>query len=324
MIKQSFFKIFFGSLLILLSNNQIVELERIELGELDEFTFGAISDFLIYEDAIFISDSKSTRLYKFSLKGKLLKTAGSEGRGPGEFEMGPRLIAAANNRIYANSISPWLHIFDSNLDYIENKEIIKSALNLHDITSDGVNLMMAATQFYKEDIFIYQPKSNSTNSIELDFKLEPGLLSKFDLLKVGDNWLVAWRFKNEFRLYTSSFGLIKAFKIDTESDYAPGSVEKIRKIPAGVSSHQREAYSLGTFTPTGTLFTAFIPLDESTFFVQLGTEGGLDKCLILNVSGKIIQEFVLPSKTKVLLGYKDGVLFMKDRKTEKVEAWKLS
>jgi hypothetical protein len=56
----------------------------------------------------------------------------------------------------------------------------------------------------------------------------------------------------------------------------------------------------------------------------LGTEDGLDKCLIMSKKGEIIDEFYLPSKSKVLLAYNNGVLYMKDRKTEKVEAWKFN
>lgn len=159
--------------------------------------------------------------------------------------------------------------------------------------------------------------------MKLDFKIEPGILSKFSMLKFGNELLFAWNFKNEFKLYNKEFELIHSYKIDDIDEYAPGVIEPIR-LPFEPNSHQKKVYSRGSFTPLGTLFSAFITLDEHTFIIQLGTEDGLDKCLIMSKTGEIIDEFYLPSKSKVLLAYNNGVLYMKNRKTEKVEAWKFN
>jgi hypothetical protein len=302
------------------SDNDLV---KVNLLELEDFEFGEISDFIIQSEAIYIADVKSSQLFKFSLRGKFLKKVGNSGRGPGEFEYGPRLIASNSEKLFVNSLAPWLHVYDLNLNYIKDREVIKNALTIHDIITDDDLIIMAPTQFYEDDVFILNSKDGNLNKMKLDFKIESGLLSKFSILKFDNELLFAWNFKNEFKLYNKEFELINSYKIGNMVEYAPGIVEPI-KVPFEPTSHQKKVYSRGTFTPLGTLFSAFITLDENTFIIQLGTEDGLDKCLIMSKKGEIIDEFYLPSKSKVLLAYNNGVLYMKDRKTEKVEAWKFN
>ena len=139
------------------------DLARVDLLELGDFEFGEISDFIIQSDAIYIADLYSSQLYKFSLEGEFLKKAGNSGRGPGEFEYGPKLIAANSEKLFVNSLAPWLHVFDLNLNYIEDKEVIRNALTIHDIITDNDLIIMTPTHFYEEDVFIFNSKDGNLN-----------------------------------------------------------------------------------------------------------------------------------------------------------------
>jgi hypothetical protein len=66
---------------------------------------------------IFILDALDYTLKKFDARGRLLKKAGRQGPGPGEF-LAPRVLALSGGRIYALDQSrPGILVFDSDLRY---------------------------------------------------------------------------------------------------------------------------------------------------------------------------------------------------------------
>lgn len=66
-----------------ISNNLLFNF--IQLETTDTNLFGDIGNILIYQDKIYIIDSKSTKLLVFNMEGKFITQIGSRGNGPGEY-----------------------------------------------------------------------------------------------------------------------------------------------------------------------------------------------------------------------------------------------
>jgi len=294
------------------------ELQIKDFGEIEFFEIG---DFKIKNEKIFLTDTKGQKVYKFSLKGELLKATGRSGRGPGEFEYGPRSLVATENHVFVNSTAPWLHVYDSDLNFIEFREVTESALSMTGMVEANGLIYLTPTQFLEENVFIYNPVTNEEEGIKLKFKLEPGLLSKYTIHQMGNKWLFTWHFKNEFKVFDSEFNELNSFKLEGVPDRAQGTIDIIKNIPKEATSYRAEMYKLGTFTPMGTIFSSFVKLNDNHLLIQLGTDGGFDNALVIDLKGDVLQKIKLPSKQLVLLEYSNEILYVKNRRTEKITAF---
>lgn len=286
-----------------------------ELSDLNEIIFGQIIDFKIIENHIFVTDFKGPQIYKFSLDGKLLRSTGRSGRGPGEFEYGPRHIVYNKGLLYVTSMLPLVKIYNMDLEFIEHKRFIDFASNIHGLhSSNSGEIIIVPTQFYEESILTYNTESEEKESVFLNFEIVSGLLSKYDIYPFGDKWLFAWEFQNRFELYDSSFSKISSFKLPELPEKAEGTYSETPIIPKEANSYRVEMYKKGGFFPHGTFFTSITKLDESHLLVQLGFQtGGYEKAIIVDIKGRIKQEIELPKKKSIILAYHDNILFMHDR-----------
>lgn len=292
------------------------------LNDLNKTKFNEIIDFKVLGENIFISDFKRPKIYKFSLDGKLINSSGSQGRGPGEFEYGPRHLASNNGLLYVTTMMPLVQIYDFDLNFIEHKRFIEFASNVYGLHSDSDNLIIVPTQFYEENIFTYNTINEERKSIFLEFEISPGLLSKYDVYKFDNNWLFAWEFQNRFELYDSTFSKISSFKLPNLPEKADGKYSDYPIIPKEATSYRAKMYKKGTFFPFGTFFTSINKLDEDYLLVQFGVQtGGDDKVAIINLKGEVVQEVDLPQEHSVILAYHEGVLYMQNRKNQSIFAY---
>ncbi|MDR9417689.1 6-bladed beta-propeller [Gracilimonas sp.] len=315
--------IIFGLLVQDISPNQEYKFyNEYPLNDLNRTKFNQIIDFKILKENIFISDFKGSKIYKFSLDGQLLNSSGSQGRGPGEFEYGPRHLSSNNGFLYVSTMMPFFQIYDFDLNYIENKRIIEFASNIYGLHTDSDNLIIVPTQFYEENIFTYNTKSEEIDSIFLDFEIAPGLLSKYDVFKFEKKWLFAWEFQNRFELYDSTFSKVNSFKLPNIPEKADGKYSDYPVIPKEANSYQAKVFTKGSFFPFGTFFTSFTKLDEENFLVQFGVQTGGDKqAVIVDLKGNLKQQLELPEKGTIILGYHNNILYMQERKSQSIIAY---
>lgn len=219
---------------------------------------------------------------------------------------------------------PFFYVYDSSLNYLKNKHFISNPINSFDMHFWDHKLYIAMTQFYEEEIIVYDLENDTHESIYLDFELQPGLLAEYSMFSIGTYWLFAWSFQNRFRLYDKHFNLLREFSIDGFPEKADGRISELSMIPKEATSHRQKVYSLGTFMPSGTFFRNFVVLSEEHFMVQLGTlTGGSDRALILDIFGNIVQEVTLPHTGRVL-GYSKAneELYMLNREETNIVAYK--
>jgi len=295
---------------------------KLKIKDLGNIKFLEIVDFKVYDQNIYLTDTRGQTVYKFNLQGKLLSSTGREGRGPGEFVNGPRHIAMIKDKIYVTSFMPWVLVYDKELNFLENKNLLKSPVNTYGLNSNENVIYIVPTKFYEENLFLYNPETEEIESIFLDFKIEPGLLYKHTIYSMGDKWLFAWHFKNQFKIFDKDLNYLNTFSIDGLPNQAKGRIEQLKRIPTELTTYQAEAYRLGTFIPEGTFFYSFAKLNEEHLLIQLGTlTGGDERALIVNLKGEVVQEIALPQKGTKVLGFANDVLYLFDRSSQNIMAY---
>jgi len=298
--------------------------KKIEMEDLNNTEFIEVLDIEVTKKGIFVSDTKGLKVYKFDNQGNFLKSTGRYGKGPGEYVHGPRFIASSDSTIYVSSHRPFLTTYDENLNFIKNKKFIYSPANIHGIVFSKDELIIAPSRFYEESIIRYNITRENSKSIYLDFELEPGLLSKYAVISMGDNWHILWYFQNRIEVYNSDFERISKFSIQGIPSRSSGEIRKIRLLPKELNAYQAKAYGMGTFIPSGTFFNSFVKLNEDLIIVQLGSQtGGSNKALIINKDGQKMQELILPNKELLLMEYNEGRLFFINRASKKIEVFTL-
>lgn len=295
----------------------------IDLNDLSDTEFFEISDIHVNDKFIYVVDWAGVSVSQFDIDGNFIKKTGRHGRGPGEFDQGPRLISSVKDLVFVNSLTPWLHMYSDSLSFIENRTIVKSALNMNALLSQDSLLYMVPTQFYEPDLFIYNPFSEEVSELYLDFELEPGILGKYTLNRISNHWIFSWYFKNQFIVYDSLFNSSREFSLIQFAERAAGNIHPIKNMPKNPSQYHAKLWSAGTFIPSSTLFTSFINLDNEYLLIQLGLMNSTDECIIIDMEGNIIQSLKLPSSKNVLLDYSDGILYMKDRNSTKIKGLSL-
>ncbi|MFU8812312.1 MAG: 6-bladed beta-propeller [Balneolaceae bacterium] len=286
--------------------------ETLDKKDLGETEFYDIHDFKIDDDFIYIADFKGQSVSVFEKNGTLLNISGRQGRGPGEFVQGPRIIAPAHdqNKVYVIGTMPNFSVYDTELNFETYEYFIRNPVSTYGLEYFDKKLFIMTTQFSEENIIIYDFETAGLENIFLNFDLEPGLLAKYTMRKVGDYWLFAWYFKNKFKVFDEDFSLVHEYSLPHLPDKADGRVNELSMIPDEATSYRARVYSLGSFSPYGTFFKEFLALEDNHFIVQMGTlTGGPDQAIILHLDGNILQQVQLPAPGK-LLGYQDGELYM--------------
>ncbi len=293
------------------------------VNELGSTEFNQIIDFKIFKDYIFITDFKGPAIYKFSLNGNLITKSGRTGRGPGEFVYGPRHMTFKDGHLFVTSMMPWINIYYEELNFKEQKRFINFASNIYGLHYSSDNLVIVPTQFYEENIILYDLEKEKKESLFLNFEIAPGLLSKYDLYKFNNNWLFTWYFQNRFELYDSTFTKIDEFTIKGFPEKAAGNYSEYGAIPKEATKYRLKMYKKGTFFPFGYFFYTFTQLGQDHLLVQLGvqTGGGRDKALIIDLNGNIEQRISLPVKNSKVLSFYNDVLYLFNNETRTIAAY---
>lgn len=317
--------LFFISFIWLIPNNfqQYHFGKQIILHDLGETKFYQVSDFKIDKGRIYIADTKALSVYVFNSSGQLINSSGRKGRGPGEFVHGPRLLVPTDRKVYViGGMRPFLFEYDKELHFLENRVIKINPINVSEVKYFADKLFLITTQYFKEDLIIYNPADELLEKIDLNFKIEPGMLSNRSLIRMNKTWLFAWHFQNKFKIFNSKFSEINSFRIEGIQDKAEGRIVKTDFIPPEASVYRAKVYQAGAFYPAGTFFNSFVKLNEKYLLVQLGTlTGGTDKALIIDLDGNIKQRITLPQTQSRILDYSDETLYMINRNTGTISAY---
>ena len=70
------------------------------------FYFGSIENCLIFNNKLYVSDTRKATIYEFDQNGKFIRNIGRKGRGPGEFATGPMVMLAKGDTLLVVDNSP--------------------------------------------------------------------------------------------------------------------------------------------------------------------------------------------------------------------------
>ena len=243
-----FFILFFG-------NDQYRFGEQISLNDLGNTEFFHLSDFKVIDDRIYIADIASSKVFLFDKEGNFINSSGRDGRGPGEFMMGPRQIVMAGDNIYVTGrMEPYFYVYDQDLNFLTNENFKENLISTYYLNQMNNKLLIVASYYLEDNLFIYDTYTKKTERINLNFKVVPGQLYRHNFFKIGENWLAAWYFQNKFKLYDNNFNLLTEFSLENIKDKADGIYRDDPVRPAGATQRQKEVHAAGIFSPAGSFF----------------------------------------------------------------------
>jgi len=144
------------------SQNFKIELkEKLTLGK-NKLFFGSITS--VCEDNynnIYILDRKLNKIFKVSPEGKLIKSFGRKGHGPGDLSA-PFKIYIKNNKLLVNEDMVFISIFDLSGKFIKKIKINKG-LELHYL-NDNFTIAWIWTPKAKKQVLINNKKNSILNS----------------------------------------------------------------------------------------------------------------------------------------------------------------
>lgn len=92
---------------------------RVELDTIPVATMGQVSEVLVLDDRILVTDQMSDRVVAFSLEGAFAGAVGRHGEGPGEFQNPRSLVEASDGTILVSDVSPRLTRLGTSLELLD-------------------------------------------------------------------------------------------------------------------------------------------------------------------------------------------------------------
>ncbi|MEK9501942.1 6-bladed beta-propeller [Gaopeijia maritima] len=140
---------------------------RVELDTIPEATLGQVSDVLVLDDQILVTDQMSDRVVAFSMDGAFGGAIGRHGEGPGEFRDPQSLVEASDGTILVADVSPRLTRIGKSLELLGVFTVPEWPWVGH-LARVG------------EDIILFQPSNRSEGENFHRWSIEGGLDGAFD------------------------------------------------------------------------------------------------------------------------------------------------
>lgn len=160
-----------------------VEESRIAFDTIPAATLGQISDVLVLDDQILVTDQMSDRVVGFSRDGTFRGAIGRNGDGPGEFRNPVSLLRANDGTVLVSDVSPRV-------------TRIAESLELLDVFTVREWDRVGALSRVGQDVVLFQPSSRSEGENFHRWSTEEGLGEAFDrrseLVLTVPYWNATW------------------------------------------------------------------------------------------------------------------------------------
>ncbi len=252
------------------------------------------------DGSIYVSDELAYKIIKFNRQGKKITEAGKIGNKDGEFKR-PYEIGVFKNLIaVADFASSRIQIFDNHLKYLKTLRVKGYVFDL-DFDGDG-NLWVGTISgtkrvtLYKYNLdgnLLIQIKPRNSIGDEYEF---PGIFS-FEITR-SNKIVIAHRLMNKIEIWNTDGRFISQFTIDELPEEFPK-----RKIKVGFLSWSS--------IPEGTIIKDLAVNNDERIFILEGSAGSTPfrGVFVYSITGKLIDKFILPSKSSGIYVNQYGELF---------------
>lgn len=289
-----------------------------------------VSDLVPLDEGNFVvSDRRMKRVLKVNSEGELVRTAGRDGRGPGEFNGGANLIVEQSGLLYVFDLSSSkiAQVFDHDLNYVTtiSVELPVDAVALND------SLMMLHYHDYVNDKYLQVHKYNGerVTSVKHDAgSKEFTRLNDAHLQNIGDGTtVVVYRHLNRIEYYKLDFSLRNRISIASLPDQSP--VYKMPgsdQIAARFTGTQRSIVERASYRPEYRIFEAIAVDGKGNLFVQINSElwDSDDNIIVIDENGDRTGSFNLPGNQLLLAIGSDDRLYSKTVAGEAVYVYQIN
>jgi len=301
------FLITIKSILLYLGSGEL--LQKFVLSEKEGFLFLSIYSVASDEENIYVSDQKGFALHKISKNGKLIKTTGRKGEGPGEFLTGPSNLCLSNDTLYVcdGSGIRLIHLFTKELNYIKSYRINISIL---DIQANKNKFYIASRNYYgKPYIAVYNSNFKEIKKLYLFNPAKVARANDIHLLVTdNDDVIVIYKYRNLIQYYNSEWNMYKELNIEGISKEVKFEiVDKIRKtISKNIDPKVAEYFYTW---PKGIIFRKAFLTNNRNILLQTGDSN----CFIVNKYGKKLNYFSIKKDSDVLhIDNSNGIYLVND------------
>ncbi len=283
--------------------NLLILLLTIQSGEaaLQEKSFAEVSDLLVTESGVYVADLKMGHIIKFDHDGVEIARNGRQGRGPGEFLMGPnRLVKAGDRLLVLDQLPNVLNIFNPDLslsDMISDRDVFVPAYDAF-LHADSL-LYLASSPIFGEDFGIYNLRGGLEHAIEIPDLARAGLRGTFRGFSTGDRIALLWTYINRLDTFTSDGERISTCQIAELPDEVEHQIQQFDFPTENMTEAQAAIFSEGVYVPYGRLINGVTASGEH-LLVQYGNQFNVGRIVLINQACEIIHELEFPANQRIM------------------------
>jgi hypothetical protein len=302
---------------LLIVNNEFDLFPKTQIGN-NKHIFFSLYDVSINEDAIYVTDQLGYKIDKFSLDGKLIKSIGRKGRGPGEFITGPAQITINKDTLYIcdGAGIRYIHLFTKELKYIKSYTIDKSVT---DFKSHNNQFYIAAnSSVINPVVSIFNSNFIEESHINLMNKSKNLRANEHHIL-VNDKYLfVIYKFRNLIQLYSLSGKFIREFSIKGIKKEV--RFERKKEIEKTISKKVNPQIAEYYYNWPQGIICRTVHFYKNDYLVL---QSDKYKCLIIDLEGNIKAMFTLKKNSDLMETDKNNKILISENSFTKLILYEL-
>ena len=277
------------------------------------FYFSAINHCLMFNNKLYVSDKKNAAVYEFDQNGKLLRTIGRKGKGPGEFVEGPTVMLAKGDTLLVVDNSPGaynINYFNKEMKYIRKASFKTSISAMAFINNSFYVVGYPTSEIFLKIPYFTQNDVNFKNSTKINLQGEdpnPVRNSLFISPSKTNYFILTYTFKNRIHVYKDG-KFVKEFTVAGLPKEIPEAInermlETNKKIPGKT---KKEIEFLSTDI-TEQMFVAGLIDEQNRLFLQPRKKLTNDKptVFVYNVNGDKLGTITFNEDERILYAGKD-------------------
>ncbi|MCH8557363.1 MAG: 6-bladed beta-propeller, partial [Balneolia bacterium] len=263
--------------------------------------FAQVSDLIVTESGVYVSDLRSAQIFKFDHDGNQISRTGRQGRGPGEFQMGPNRMVKADGRLLVLDQLPGsLNIFNPDLslqEVIVDRDVFIPAYDAFH-HADSL-LFMASSPIYGENFGKYNLRGGLISEIEIPDLHGMGLRDTFTGFSTGKQLALIWTYINRLDRFTPEGVYSGTCQISSLPDEVDYEIQHFDIPTNNMTEEQATLFNKGVYLPSGQLIRGVAQAGEH-LIVQYGGRFNNGIAIVIDTHCEIIHEFEFPGSQRIM------------------------
>ncbi len=291
--------------------------------------FGVTDLIPLDDDSFVISDMRMKRILKVNRDGELVRLAGRDGRGPGEFSGGAHQIIENGGLLYVFDMSSLkiAQVFDHDLNYVTTiqTELARDAIAIND------SVMLLHYHNYQNDKYLHLHNYDGALVSSVDHEVaseEYVNLNYANVVSTGNGkFVIVYRHLNRIEYYNTDFSLCTILSIASLPDESPVyQMPGSAKIAARFEGRQRNIVESASYRPEFLIYKSSAADRKGNVYIQVNSElwDSDENIIVLDQRGSQTGSFVLPGNQKLMAIGRDDRLYSRSATGDAVYVYQIN